>query len=126
MWPFSPCQASRGHSISLNASFTAETRRRGLCSEGGSCLQDPHLKLRHVRVQACGLKRQRDCIACFHRIDELVEPQTRGTVAGIHLLVVGVLHFVVQSLLVLVTKLLAAALKLFQLDFYKCSRRRFT
>src|SRR5260370_36629991 len=96
--PFSPCQASRGHSISLTVSDIARLATDYTDSHGSKtlreklrtfafvirvnpcksvanlCLQHSHLELRYIRVQGRCLQSLCNGIARFYRIDDFVDP----------------------------------------------------
>src|SRR6476661_11044256 len=114
MSPFSPCHASRGHSTILTA-FTTLPVSPCLCG-GPSRLQHSHLELSHLRVERGGVQRFDQRGARVQRIHDFVNPQPRGAVARVGLLVVGLLHRRVQLTFLLITQLFPAAFQLLQLD----------
>src|SRR3982074_1198255 len=89
--PFSPCQASRGHSISLTESVfgiwlsaLSQNQQFLFCTE--SRLQHSYFELPNVRIQGRGLERLRNGLASFHGINNLVNPQASRAVAWVGLL----------------------------------------
>src|ERR1700676_5268324 len=77
----SPCHASLGHSIILTVSISG--------------LQDSGLEFGDFWVQRCGFERLDQRIARMRGVDDGVDPQARGGVARIGLVLVGGAHGIV-------------------------------
>src|SRR5208337_825946 len=64
-------------------------------------------------------QRLRNGLARFHRVNDLIDPKTRGAVARVSLLVVGLLRRIEKLVSLFVAQLLAAALQLLDFDLHQ-------
>src|SRR5207248_4572322 len=87
-----------------------------------SCLQDSHIELRHVGIQASGFESCNQNIASLQRIDDGIDPQARCAVARVGLFVVGSFYGFKELLLLFVAQLLASALELLDFDVHQRAR----
>src|ERR1700730_18531818 len=99
----SPCQASLGHSISLAVSMLR--------------LQNSCFEFADFGIQGGGFEGLDQRVARVRGVDDGVDPQARGGVTRIGLVLVGGTDGIVQLLFLLLVDLFAFALELFQLNF---------
>src|SRR5438552_17768795 len=98
-----PCQASRGHSITLAFSMSG--------------LQDSRFEFADFVIQRGSFEGPSQGLTRARGIDDGIDPQTSGGVARIGLMLVRCAHRFVWFLLLFLVVFFAFALELLQFDF---------